>query len=148
MTRELAGVFERRMVNMPGLLAFLRSSPADTRQAYVGNLLRAAFSPPRGEYEGSDEKWVESNEISTVTVVLHYAEAVMTRYDSNKDGVLRNSELRQAVPVFTGYIKKYANESLDIPDLAEWKARGAFSLHPQVQGYADDGLAVVGRCRF
>jgi hypothetical protein len=38
-------------------------------------------------------EWVEFNEITSAAVILHYAEAVMTRYDVNHDGLLTNDEI-------------------------------------------------------
>jgi hypothetical protein len=68
---------------------------------------------------------VERNEMSTVAVIVLYAEAVMTRYDTDQDGVLTNAELEAAVPIFSGFIQKIARDKIGY-NLWDFEARGAF----------------------
>lgn len=117
---RLPELLDGLLVNMPGLRQFLRISPEEVRQNYARTMLETAFSPLH-----SHPEWVEANELSTLAVVLHYSEAVMTRYDVNRDGLLTNSEIGAAVEVFRGFIKKFAKEKLN-RDLSDRQAAGAF----------------------
>ena len=105
--------------NMPGIPAYIYRSNPQVRYGFARILLETARSP------ASDADWVERNEISTMAVVLHYIESVMTRYDSNQDGILTSSELEQAVPVFAGFIKKIALDTQGIA-LSDGEAHAAF----------------------
>lgn len=107
------------MENMPYLQAYLRASSSSNRLAYAQILLDTARNP------ASDNNWVERNELSTVAVVTHYAESVMTRFDRNQDGQLTNDELEAAVPLFNGFIKKIAKDKLN-QNLSDSQARAAF----------------------
>lgn len=117
---QLPDVFDRFLVSMPDLQQFLRIAPAQVRHSFVRTLLETAFSP-----KFSQTQWVEFNELTTLAVVLHYSEAVMTRYDANHDGSLNNAEIDQAAEVFMGFIKKFAKEKMD-QNLSDKQARGAF----------------------
>lgn len=118
---NMPAVLDELLVNMPGLRQFLRLSPPATKTAYVRGLLETAFSP-----RFSMRDWVEMSELSTLMVVLHYAEAVMTKYDVNpRNGALDNAEIDEAAKVFMGYIKKFHKDT-ECKDLPDKYARGAF----------------------
>ncbi|MGE3760415.1 MAG: hypothetical protein AB7H97_21805, partial [Pseudobdellovibrionaceae bacterium] len=118
---RLPAIFDELLENMPGLRQFLRLSPPATKAAYVRGLLDTAFSP-----RFSVRDWVEMSELSTLMVVLHYAEAVMTKYDVNpRNGALDNAEVEEASKVFMGYIKKFRKDT-ECEDLPDKYARGAF----------------------
>lgn len=118
---NLPPVLDDLLVNMPGLRQFLRLSPPATKSAYVRGLLETAFSP-----RFSVRDWVEMSELSTLMVVLHYAEAVMTKYDVNpRNGALDNAEIDEAAKVFMGYIKKFHKDT-ECKSLPDVYARGAF----------------------
>src|SRR5512135_467002 len=55
-------------------------------------------------------KYVEWQEITTMAVVLHYAEAVMTRYNTDGGDTLNNGEVWNAYATFSGYISVLAEE--------------------------------------
>jgi hypothetical protein len=118
--REMPDQIGRFMSNMPFLLNFLNRSAPDVRQAFGQVLIDTAFSPVN-----SDTNWLEKNEVSTLTVVAHYAESVMIRFDRNQDGILNNEEIEYAVPVFRGLIKKIAKEKFGA-GLSDKEAHGAF----------------------
>jgi hypothetical protein len=107
-------------VNMPGMNEFMRTAPVEERDLLVKNLMDSAFSP-----KNSHTDWVEYSELSIMAVVLHYIEAVLTRFDANRDGVLTNPEIRKAIPVFVGYIQRFAKDRLG-HSLSDRAAQGAF----------------------
>lgn len=105
--------------HMPGFKQYLQSAPLSVRKELAKNLLETALTP------SSSEMWVEHAELATMAVISQYAEAVMTRFDSNHDGVLVNREVYASIPVFQGYIKKFAREKMGV-NLFDWMAKGAF----------------------
>jgi hypothetical protein len=117
---RLPSILDDLLVNMPGLRQFLRLLPPEMKTDYVRGVLETAFNP-----RWSLRDWVEMSELSTLAVVLHYSEAVMTKYDRNRNGALDNGEIEDAVKVFQGYIKKFQKDTKcqTLPDVY---ARGAF----------------------
>ena len=105
--------------HMPGLKLYLQRAPLLVRKELAKNLLDTALTAH------SSEMWVEHSELATVAVIAQYAEAVMTRFDANRDGVLVNKEVYASIPVFQGYIKKFAREKMGL-NLYDWMAKGAF----------------------
>ncbi len=114
--------------NLPGMHQYVRTAPVEERFTLAKNILDSAFSP-KSRVEGvppeSRIEWVERSELAIVAVVLHYLEAVTIRFDANRDGVLTSDELRKAVPVFSGFIQRYAKDKLQ-KDLSVRDAEGVF----------------------
>lgn len=88
--------------HLPGLKRYLANLSNEERTRFALNQLETAFSP------NSLADWVENSELAMVAVIMQYAEAVMTRYDRDGDGLLSKAEALEALPVFEGYIKKFA----------------------------------------
>lgn len=107
-------------VNMPGLVNYLAQATPDQRALLAQNLVNSANSPIH-----SDKDWVERNEISIMSVVMHYMEAVLTRFDTNRDGILVNQEVEKAVPVFAGFIQRFAKDKLE-QDISTHQASNVF----------------------
>lgn len=118
--RLMVEVIDENGGNLPGLQAYLRSAPVTERDLLAKNVLDAAFSPKNSHLE-----WVERSELSIVAVVLHYLEAVMIRFDHNRDGQLTSDELRRGVPIFAGFIQRYAKDKLQ-KNLSARDAEGVF----------------------
>ena len=114
-TRKLSAAITEELTFMPNLRAFLLQLPAEDLDLYAETLLKTAYSPVN-----SNPDWVEYAEFSTLSVVIHYAEAVMTRYDSNEDGFLDEYEVDAAAPVFAGLIDRVA-KSQDMGSLWDWQ---------------------------
>lgn len=106
--------------NLPGMNDYVRSAPPAERELLVKNILDSAFSPRFSKIE-----WVERSELAIMAVVLHYLEAVLTRYDVSRDGILTTDELRKAVPIFSGFIQRYAKDRLK-KELSVREAEGVF----------------------
>ena len=51
-------------------------------------------------------QWIESGEIGSFSVILHYVEAIMTRYDTDANGLLETNEAWASYKVFRGLIAK------------------------------------------
>jgi hypothetical protein len=105
--RELGDLIVHYGANMPGMNEYMRTAPVQERDLLVKNLLDSAFSP-----KNSSKEYVEYNELSIIAVVLHYLEAVMTRFDGNRDGLLKTDEVRKAMPIFRGFIQRFAKDAL------------------------------------
>ncbi|MGE0526671.1 MAG: hypothetical protein AB7G93_12610 [Bdellovibrionales bacterium] len=106
--RSLPGVLIESAFHMPGLRRFLQASAPERQLEYAETLLATAISP-----QHSDAEWVELNELSTVAVVAQYAEAVMTRYDVNRDHQLDFDEVDTAEPVFSAFIGKFIEDKIN-----------------------------------
>jgi len=119
-SQRLSGLILDYGLNMPGLHEFMRQAPVAERDLLVKNLIDSSFSP-----KNSDTLWVERNEVSIMAVVMHYMEAVLTRFDANRDGALNNKEIEKAVPVFAGFIQSFAKEKLK-KDLSVKQASDVF----------------------
>ena len=136
--RQLSGdLLSDNLSNMPGLQGFLRAFP-DVREEYGPSLLEAVF------VDGKSERgWVELNELSVFSVVLHYAEAMVTRYDTDHNGILTSVELEGAADVIGGFIKFYVHDYLN-KDVSDDFARDVFSyiLYYQKMPTNSDALAV------
>lgn len=104
---QLPGEFDRLFGNLPGFRDYFRSRSQVAQLDYVETLLNGVYSG-----KNSEPNWVEANELSTLAVVMHYAEAVMTRYDTNRDGRLDDVEVKTgALPVFNNLMRKIINET-------------------------------------
>ncbi len=117
---NLPATFDAHLGSMPDLQQFLRVAPLPIRQAHARTLLETAFSP-----KNSVTPWVEYSEFTTLAVVMHYAEAVMTRFDADRDGTLSNPEIDPAAEIFMGFIKKFAKDKMN-QNLSDRQAKGAF----------------------
>lgn len=115
---NLPAMIAKYMVNMPNLKNFAAHLPPNLMQNYTKIMLDTARQP-----DYSEEKWVEKNELSTMAVVAHYTESIMTRFDVNLDGKLDSAELSGAVPLFSGFIKKISHDMKR--DLSDREARAA-----------------------
>lgn len=119
MPEILSGSEATFFFNMPGLQQYVATLRPVEAHAYGKALLDTAKSP------ASSEEWLERAEVSTMAVVAHYAESVMTRYDRNEDGILDEVEIEDAIPVFAGFIKKVAKDTQK-RNLWDSEARAAF----------------------
>ncbi len=118
--RALPDLIQEFGVNLPGMTAYLASAPEGKRVEIIRNLILSAYSPKH-----SHPQWMEKNELGIVSVILHYMEAVLTRFDTNQDGVLTNDEVRAAVPVFRGFVQKFAKDHVKTT-LSDRQAEGVF----------------------
>lgn len=103
--RELPSLLDEHLINMPEFRQFLTLSQSTQRQAYAETLLNMAKVP-----DVSDESWVELSELNMMIVVLHYLEAIMTRYDVKGDGILDNDDIEAAEGIFPGFFQKFYND--------------------------------------
>lgn len=107
------------LVNMPGMKKYLEKVSDKKWLIFLDALLKAALK--------TESELMEVGDISTFFVILHYVEAIMTRYDVMTDGVLTVGEARLAFPVFNGMIKKLAKTLMD-KDLTDMRSQAVLSF--------------------
>ena len=87
--------FKELFINMPRLQDELDGMPASDRALWNRTLEAASKTT------GYNQDPVTSFDVSSYAGLPHYAEAVMLRYDTNKDGALNRSEtLNNVFPIF------------------------------------------------
>lgn len=96
--RELMTVMLPRLKTMPTMYSELNRASPERRRQVSGDLMDSIF------VKTSDPKYVEWHEVTTLAMVLHYTEAVMTRYNVNNDSTLDTREVWQAYKTFRGYM--------------------------------------------
>ncbi len=132
--QRLGEVLVPTLSHMPGLQRYLRSISVDERQAYVEELLSAAFSKGRSELN-----WVEHSELSTLAMLTHYAEVIFTRFDLSNNDQLDAEEIQAASTHFLGIIKVVAKQKVKIP-ISDSLARGVLYFilkYKRVPGFVD-----------
>lgn len=101
-SHHLPILLNTHLKNMPEFQQFLTLSQGPQRQKYADTVLNMAKIPGV-----SSNDWVELSELNMLVVVLHYLEAIMTRYDVNVDGILNAAEIVEAEKTFPGYFEKF-----------------------------------------
>ncbi len=86
--------------NMPGLQKEYQKWGTVEQEQFVEMLYSTVLSP-----QYSHPKWAELAEMSAMATILHYSEAIMTRYDLNQDSILKESEIDVAFLTFRDFIK-------------------------------------------
>ncbi len=84
---------------MPSLQKYLQSLDSKSLEIYAKDLLASSWG------ECSSEDWVEKSELNVTSVILHYVESVMTRFNLDANPFLEGSEINAAIPLFTGFIQ-------------------------------------------
>ncbi|MBK7842393.1 MAG: hypothetical protein IPJ71_01665 [Bdellovibrionales bacterium] len=80
----------------------------------VARLEKGGFQSVDCAWSGSIElsksycDWIEAGEMATISVVIHYIETILTRFDLDLDGRITTSEAWEAFPVFRGLIDRVA----------------------------------------
>jgi len=105
----------------PSLKNWLISLGAEDRARYSELLLNSSFSK-----KNSSIDWVEKSELSTLAVVILYSESVMTKFDSNRDGILVDEEASKAFPIFRKFIADLAKGMSDNKTVIEWISTDSF----------------------
>lgn len=86
--------------NLPGMVRAVMAMTDAQWQGFYGNLMSASrVSSPAGGV-------VETADLRTATMILHYTESLMSVYDTNHDSKLSMSELRVAAPRFLTFMKQ------------------------------------------
>ncbi|MGE3386954.1 MAG: hypothetical protein AB7K41_09520 [Bdellovibrionales bacterium] len=97
--QNLMQILLPRLGTMPTMRAELEKANPQEKVAMSENLMATIFSP-----EFSDPKFIEWHEITTIAVIMHYTESVMTRYNSDQDTYLNASEVWKAYETFKVYM--------------------------------------------
>jgi len=85
--------------NMPGLVNAISKMNSAQWDDFYSNLMAAARVSPASENK------VETADLRTAIMILHYAEILMSVYDQNSNGGLDLQEVRAAAPRFFEFIK-------------------------------------------
>jgi hypothetical protein len=88
--------------NLPGLVKQVSTMSQSQWTEFYGNLMSAA------RVSDSTGGKIETADLRTAVMMLHYAESLMSIYDVNHDGKLNIEELRAAAPRFLEFMKKVA----------------------------------------
>lgn len=110
-----------QIANMPEMQGFLSQIPVEDRDEFIDVLIETVYHP-----QHSHPDWIEKGEIDSIAMILHYSEAIMTRYNVNHDNILDKDEVMAAFPVFEGLIRKLAEKTLCRP-VSDWLVKAIFS---------------------
>ncbi len=97
--RELMAVLLPRLKTMPTLLTELNHATPERRHQVAQEIVETVTAN-----SSSNPKYVEWHEITTLSMILHYTEAVMTRYNRDGDNILNTDEVWDAFVTFENYI--------------------------------------------
>lgn len=126
--------------NLPGLASYVKNLDKTQWDYFFHYLMKAA------RVEGQKEGLVETANLRTMVMILHYVESVMAVYDRNKDQALSLEEVYAATPRFMSFVKTVSPVSWDavntegfaylvfkggIPDLVDL---GKFELEKKFKG--------------
>lgn len=129
---------------LPSYAKFLSGLDPVQRKTYRDTLLRSAFSKKNLIAEPNGKDFVEQSEFATMAVVIQYAEAVMTRYNTAipENDFLDDQEVDKALDVF----RDLARMTVPKPELGWLKnvpwLRSAIQNIPQLL-FAEDGFKFV-----
>lgn len=98
----LRSQFSTYFANLPGMVNYVQALPSDQWDQLYTYLEKAAAAP--------DQKpgLVETANIRTLVMILHYIESVMVTYDQNLSQGLSISEINSAAPRFMSFLKTIA----------------------------------------
>lgn len=88
--------------NLPGMVMQVQEMTDAEWDGFYGNLISAArISPAKGGL-------IETADIRTAVMMLHYTESLMSVYDVDQSGKLNKDELKAAAPRFLDFMKRVA----------------------------------------
>lgn len=99
-SRVLRQNFPRYFNNLPGMVLEVMHMKDDQWKAFYGNLMASA------RVSAANGGKVETADLRTAVMILHYTESLMSVYDENHDGKLNKEELKKAAPRFLEFMKK------------------------------------------
>ncbi len=102
-SRNLLRILIPHVNNMPGLQNYLQEELTRDQGQQFAEILIAA-----GVYHLSPQHLIERAEINTMSMVLHYSEVIFTRFNLDGGSHLTHSEILEAFPNFSGFVKKLA----------------------------------------
>ncbi len=98
----LKNQFGRYFANLPGMANYVDSLQSDQWEQFYSYLEKAAEAPDQ------QPGLVETANIRTLVMILHYIESVMVTYDQNFSQGLSISEINSATPRFMSFLKSIA----------------------------------------
>jgi hypothetical protein len=100
--RELPEALKKAIRTMPGLEKYLNDATPEQAEQFGQDLIASSIGP------FSSTQWVERAEIGVMSMIVHYTESVMTRFNLDGDLVLERDEINSAIPIFSGFIRAMA----------------------------------------
>ncbi len=120
---NVAPVLLRRLSHLPNFVHSLNSAIA---RKQLPMLLQSFERATRAL--GDSDLPIESSDIRAMSPVIHYAEALFTRYDANRSSHLEASEVWSVFPLIRPFIRKVSLDASGKPkELDETRERGIFS---------------------
>lgn len=97
--RTLRSDFGRVFNNLPGMAAYVAKLDEARWKSFYASLMAASrdSDPARG--------FVETSDVRTTVMILHYAESLFTTYDADGDNRLTAAELKTASTRFLGFLR-------------------------------------------
>ncbi len=114
--KQLRQKFSLYFANLPGMAQAVAQMDESQWDIFYANLLGSA------RVSNAQEGFIETADIRTFGVILHYVEAVLTVYDLNRNGSLSLNEIEAAFPRFEGFLKG------SNPGVGEGNLRDGFSF--------------------
>ncbi|MBX3040625.1 MAG: hypothetical protein KF789_07965 [Bdellovibrionaceae bacterium] len=97
---ELRRTFGKAFVNLPGLVTYVKGLNDAQWDEFYLHLMAAAKS----SYSLAD--LVDTSDLRTAVMILHYMEVLFTTYDANVDAILSREELLAAAPRFIPFLRE------------------------------------------
>lgn len=98
---QFMGLFLPKLNTMPTMFKVISELSPDARMGVTQVLMDTAFP-----FKWFDAGFVEWNEVTTLAMVTHYTEALMTRYNRNLNEYLDDEEIWSTYETFRGYIEE------------------------------------------
>jgi hypothetical protein len=105
-----AQVFLKRLSHLPNFVHALKTANARQNCPFF---LQSFEKATRAL--GDSDLPVESSDIRAMSPVIHYVEALFTRYDANRSSILEKPEVWSVFPLIRPFIKKLAVDSTGKP---------------------------------
>lgn len=112
--RELRTSFSALFANLPAMAATVASYDDAQWDEFYRALMTASRSSPE------DGGRVDTGDLRTAVMILHYAESLFVTYDSDRSGTLSTEELKRAAPRFFSILRPLS------PSKNDWFVSQAF----------------------
>lgn len=130
-SRRIRGGFARFFDNLPGMATAVAAMTDRQWDEFMSDWMQASRS------SAPDGGVIETADLRTGVMILHYTESLFTMYDTNRDGFLDVQEIRSGSPRFMSFIRDLS------PVKTDWFVREAF-VALVLNGQKPDAWAMAG----
>ena len=103
---HVATVFEKRLSHLPVFIdALAKAKKAGRQEAFIRSLEKSTRALADSDLP------IESSDIRAMSPVIHYGEALFTRFDADDSSLLETSEVWDVFPLVNPFIRKMAIDS-------------------------------------